>query len=259
MLVQIVIFDNVVVIRPPRPIRRNVYLCDKKFHVEDLIPLYDENKEKYGVVIITGEGSKYYLLSGTEIRHLCQHEVRLPKNQKKGGQSAPRIGRIRDGDIHRYITSVGEKCIKCYTKDDLPIVNGLVLAGYADKRDKVYDILHDKLKQSCQKLTINDRDNIYTIQERCLQLFNNKGDDRLQEFYKNIDNGKATYGSNDIMIQKLEHALLEKLFIYEDLIDNNIIEKCEAVGCQLVKIRNIDDKDGAFNTGYGGIAGIKWF
>src|SRR3990170_3384652 len=126
--------------------------------------LYKEYK-KYGIIIINGEEVKMYEMSGTEIIKLGRHKVNISNNQRKGGQSAQRFGRIRDNEIYSYITLCIEMCNKYYLEEDIPMIEGLIIGGYGEKKNKLYENLHPKLKKMCQLLTITDKDNIITIRD----------------------------------------------------------------------------------------------
>ena len=45
-------------IEPIKPINTSLYMCDSRFHVEDLLGLFDD-ESKYGFVIIDGHGTLF--------------------------------------------------------------------------------------------------------------------------------------------------------------------------------------------------------
>lgn len=259
--------DNVIILSPPRAIRKYIYLCDRRFHTEHIKNLYEEDLPKYGIAYITGEESRFYNLIGDELNLLKTTIVRLPKNQKKGGQSAARISRIRDGDILRYVKLIADDCAECFTKDDLPCIDGLALIGYGDKKDKVYDILHIRLRElGVKKLSISDRVKIDDIVDTLAELFSMKNT-CLNEFYDliNTNSNRVVYGPAEVNKELIE-GMLKKIFIHINLLNKwqesrieKIQEICKAKGCEFIKIKQIDDSEDKFINGFGGVGGIRWF
>ncbi len=268
-------FDEVnkscILLDPPKPIDKFMYLCDRKYHTELIEDLYQDH-DKYGIILITGEEVKFYSICGTEIRNLDRGKVRITKNQKKGGQSAPRFGRIRDNEIQQYISHCCELSQEHYLEDDIPIIKGLVIAGNADKKDRLYENIHFKLKEMSQKMTISDKDNIHTIVERCKKIFDTHDEElnELNEFYEHInrDTNRGIYGIKQIM-KSFENYSLQKVLIHEkfDKIKYHNVEydrdyiknKCEETNCQYIEILSLNSQTDELYKGYGGIVGISWY
>merc|ERR1740123_2542345 len=100
---------------PFKPINTTMYLCDNKFHTEDLQELL-ESDEKYGFLIMDGNG--------------CQ--------------SALRFARLRLEKRHNYLRKCAEHATQFFISDNRPNVNGLVVAGSAEfKQDLVTNDLFD--------------------------------------------------------------------------------------------------------------------
>lgn len=124
---------------PPRPIRHFLYRCDSRFHREATAPLYDEAvRERYGVLLVEGEEARV-MLADDELacRTVARVRARLPGHTRRGGQSAPRIGRLRDEAIHRYLVAVHEAAAAAFVEAGVPRVEGVVVAGPAEKKLEV--------------------------------------------------------------------------------------------------------------------------
>jgi peptide chain release factor subunit 1 len=116
---------------PFKPINTSLYLCDNKFHTEALNELL-ESDNKYGFIIMDGNGSLFGTLSGNTREILHKFTVDLPKKHGRGGQSALRFARLRLEKRHNYVRKVAEMAVQFFITNDRPNVSGLVLAGSAD-------------------------------------------------------------------------------------------------------------------------------
>lgn len=132
---------------PPRPLHQSLYVCDRKFHVE---PLYDllETNEKFGFVIMDGQGSLYGVVAGDSKRILHRFSVDLPKKHTKGGQSSIRFARLRVEARQNYVRKVAETANQLFISDAEANVTGLIFAGSADFKNQLAqsDILDHRLK-----------------------------------------------------------------------------------------------------------------
>lgn len=106
---------------PFKPINTSLYLCDNKFHTEALAELL-ESDEKFGFIIMDGNGCLYGLLSGNTRTILHKFSVDLPKKHGRGGQSALRFARLRLEKRHNYVRKVAEMSTQMFiTNDKVPI------------------------------------------------------------------------------------------------------------------------------------------
>lgn len=54
-----------------------------------------QTEDRFGFVIMDGNGCLFGVLQGNHKEVLLRYQVDLPKKHSKGGQSAPRFGRLR--------------------------------------------------------------------------------------------------------------------------------------------------------------------
>eukprot|EP01110_Echinostelium_bisporum_P005149 TRINITY_DN22662_c0_g1_i1.p1 TRINITY_DN22662_c0_g1~~TRINITY_DN22662_c0_g1_i1.p1 ORF type:complete len:396 (+),score=172.95 TRINITY_DN22662_c0_g1_i1:67-1254(+) len=121
---------------PFKPINTSLYLCDNKFHTEPLNELL-ESDEKFGFIVIDGNGSLFGVLSGNTRTVLHKVTVDLPKKHGRGGQSALRFARLRLEKRHNYLRKVAELACQFYITNDRPNVSGLIVAGSADFKSEL--------------------------------------------------------------------------------------------------------------------------
>lgn len=267
---KISIFDTdghrCIIVEPPKAINRFLYLCDNRYHTESIEPLYNTYIDN-GLIVITGDCVKCYNINGDDFKIIGKSTVKIAKNQRKGGQSAPRFGRIRENEIQQYIAKCAELAIRCFTTNDLPNIGKLIIAGMGDKKDKLYAELHPKLKLLCSIITISEKDTIHDIVNKCSPILNEDNHSliELEEFmdHFNKDDGKAIYGLDDVITALLE-CKLEKLLVHENFknvkYDINYLESiCESNNCQYITIADINDRTQELLDGYGGIVGQSWY
>lgn len=134
----------VIDIEPFLPLTQFTYKCQNRFHTEPLQSFLQDD-EKFGFIIVDGNGVLYATLQGNAKEVLQRLPVMLPKKHGRGGQSAMRFARIREEKRHNYVRKVAELATQHFITDDKPNVQGLVIAGSASlKMDLQNSDLFDK-------------------------------------------------------------------------------------------------------------------
>ena len=118
-------------LEPFKPINTSLYRCDNIFHTDELKSLLEED-DKFGFLIMDGNGSLFGTLQGNTKTIINKFTVDLPKKHSKGGQSSNRFARIRTESRHNYLRKVGESLTSAFITNDVPHVKGLILAGSAE-------------------------------------------------------------------------------------------------------------------------------
>lgn len=121
---------------PPKPVLRTMYRCDDKFHTEPLADMLEDNT-KFGFIVVDGNGALFASLHGAAREVLHRLAVDLPKKHGRGGQSAVRFARLREGARHNYLRKVGELATQLFISADQANVAGIVLAGSADLKSEL--------------------------------------------------------------------------------------------------------------------------
>jgi len=211
---------------PFKPINTSLYLCDNKFHTEPLNELL-ESDDKFGFIIIDGNGSLFGLLSGNTRTVLHRVSVDLPKKHGRGGQSALRFARLRLEKRHNYVRKVAELAVQFYITNDKPNVSGLIVAGSADFKSELSasDMFDQRLKAIILKivdvsyggdngfnqaieLSAEVLQNVKFIQEKKL----------ISTFFEEIsqDTSKYCFGVDDTL-KALDIGAVQILIVWENL------------------------------------------
>ena len=211
---------------PFKPINTSLYLCDCRFHTEALHELL-ESDEKFGFLIMDGNGSLFGTLAGNTREILHKFSVDLPKKHGRGGQSALRFARLRLEKRANYLRKVAEMLTQIFIINDKINVNGLILAGSAEfKNDLVKSDLFDpRLAAKVLKivdvsyggengfnqaieLSSDTLTNVKFIYEKKL----------ISQYFNEIshDTGKYCFGVDDTLTA-LEMGAVEILIVFENL------------------------------------------
>jgi peptide subunit release factor 1 (eRF1) len=126
------------VFSPPNPIKKFYYRCDRKFHLDDLLKLYEVH-EDYAIVLVSGKRTEFYLHNTNNTKLLKGIDESLPNQHKTGGQSAVRFERNRDEKIRWYVKKIVEIMVQFYVTDGKFKYKGIILAGPAEMKDMVRD------------------------------------------------------------------------------------------------------------------------
>jgi peptide chain release factor subunit 1 len=95
---------------PFKPLHANTYRCQNSFETEPLEALLEDD-EKFGFIIIDGNGVLFATLQGSNKVIIQRMPVQLPKKHGRGGQSAVRFARLREEKRHLYVTKCCELAI----------------------------------------------------------------------------------------------------------------------------------------------------
>ncbi|KAG5519289.1 hypothetical protein PMAC_001914 [Pneumocystis sp. 'macacae'] len=211
---------------PFKPINTSLYLCDNKFHTEALSELL-ESDQKFGFIVMDGNGSLFGTLSGNTREILYKFTVDLPKKHGRGGQSALRFARLREEKRHNYVRKVAEMAVQLFITNDKVNVAGLILAGSADFKTELSmsDMLDARLTSKIVKIVdisyggengfnqaielVSDiLSNVKFIQEKRL----------IQKYFDEVsqDTGKYCYGVEDTL-KSLELGAVETIIVWENL------------------------------------------
>jgi len=211
---------------PFKPINTSLYLCDNKFHTEPLNELL-ESDEKFGFIIIDGNGALFGVLAGNTRTVLHRVAVDLPKKHGRGGQSALRFARLRMEKRHNYVRKIAELSVQFYITNDRPNISGLIVAGSADFKSELStsDMFDQRLRAIILKivdvsyggdngfnqaieLSTEVLQNVKFVQEKKL----------ISSFFEEIsqDTGKYCFGVDDTL-RALDLGAVHTLIVWENL------------------------------------------
>lgn len=214
---------------PYKPINTSLYMCDNRFHTEPLAELLEDD-DKFGFLIMDGNGSLYGTVTGSNKEILHKFSVDLPKKHGRGGQSALRFARLRLEKRHNYVRKVGELATQFFVPNGCtPNISGLFVGGSAEFKQQLTtdsDLFDHRLLailipplldisyggevgfNQAIELASDTLKNVKFIQEKKL----------VTKFLEEvaIDSGKYCYGMEQT-VQGLEAGAVETLIVWEAL------------------------------------------
>mmetsp|Transcript_60911 Transcript_60911/g.98628 ORF Transcript_60911/g.98628 Transcript_60911/m.98628 type:complete len:449 (-) Transcript_60911:128-1474(-) len=218
----------VVDFEPFKPIGTTMYLCDNKFHCEDLQELL-EGDDRYGFIIMDGNGSLYGVIEGNRREILHKFGVELPKKHGRGGQSALRFARLRLEKRANYVRKVSEIATQIFIPNGRqPSVQGLIIAGSADfKTELTTSALFDNrldaiLIKPMLDISYGGENGFNQAIELSSEILKNvkflKEKKLVSAFLDEVaqDTGKYCFGITDTM-QGLEMGAVETVIVWEEL------------------------------------------
>ncbi|CAM8912469.1 unnamed protein product [Rhodiola kirilowii] len=212
---------------PFKPINASLYLCDNKFHTEALNELL-ESDDKFGFIIMDGNGTLFGTLSGNTRDILHKFTVDLPKNVRKTAELATQF----------YINPATSQ----------PNVAGLILAGSADFKTELSqsDMFDPRLQakilnvvdvsyggengfNQAIELSAEILSNVKFIQEKKL----------IGKYFEEIsqDTGKYVFGVEDTL-KALDMGAVETLIVWENMDMNRYMLKHGTTGELIIKHLN---------------------
>lgn len=218
---------------PFRSINTSLYLCDNKFHTEDLQELLMDD-EAFGFLVMDGNGCLYGTVQGSSREILHKFSVDLPKKHGRGGQSALRFARLRLEKRHNYVRKVAELATQLFVTDgQRPNVQGLVLAGSADFKSEL--MRSDLFDPRLAKIVIKMCDVSYGGEHGFAQAIDMSADTLsnvkllkekklLQKYMEEIsqDTGKYCFMVEDTL-KALDLGAVEDLIIWDNLEVNRYV------------------------------------
>ena len=244
---------------PFKPINTSLYLCDNKFHTEDLSELLMDD-ESFGFIIMDGNGCLYGTVQGSSREVLHKFSVDLPKKHGRGGQSALRFARLRLEKRHNYVRKVAELATQLFVPDgQKPNVQGLVLAGSADFKSEL--MRSDLFDQRLAKIVLKLVDVSYGGEQGFNQAIEQSADTLssvklmkekklLQQYMDEIsqDTGKYCFMVEDTL-KALELGAVEDLILWDNLeVTRYVLRNTTTAEESIVYLNKEEEKTYEFRT-----------
>jgi len=219
-------------IEPFKPVSRSLYMCDNRFHTDELQRML-ESDDKFGFIVVDGTGALFATVAGSVKEKLGSISVELPKKHGRGGQSKNRFARIRMERRHNYVRKVAELATQYFITNDRPNVVGIVLAGSAEFKETLNqsDLFDPRLKAVFLKLV----DIAHPGDMGLNQAIEQSGDalsgvklvaekKLLTKFFDEIacDTEMFSFGVHDTM-KCVAMGAVQTLIVYEDLEINRYV------------------------------------
>lgn len=256
-------------IEPIKPINTSLYMCDSRFHVEDVLNLFTDDT-KYGFVIIDGHGTLFATLQGNVQTIVQQISVDLPKKHGRGGQSSVRFARLRIEKRQAYVKKVSEICTNIFISNSISNVEGIILAGQSDLKNELNAIIDQRLSViKTVDTNYGGKNGLNQAIELCEDVLKDvmfaKEKKILQRFFEelNLNTGMYCYGFKATM-SCLESGAIETLIVWDSIeveYQSNsfidwIAENYKDYGCKLVFVSDKSGEGTQFVEGFGGLGGI---
>lgn len=256
-------------IEPIKPINTSLYMCDSRFHVEDVLALFEDDT-KYGFVVIDGHGAIFATLQGNVQTILQQITVDLPKKHGRGGQSSVRFARLRVEKRQAYVKKVAEICTNVFITNSISNVEGIILAGHSDLKNELNPIIDQRLTViKTVDTNYSGKNGLNQAIELCEDVLKDvrfsKEKKILQKFFEelNLNTGMYCYGFK-ATISCLESGAIDTLIVWENLdleyedtlFIDWIAENYKVYGCKLVFVSDKSGEGTQFVEGFGGLGGI---
>ncbi len=121
-------------IEPPSRSDIRMYRCDQHFITEPLKSMFKEGN-LYGLLVMDNREATFGLLEGAKITVLKRLKSLVPGKFSKGGQSAVRFSREREGLIRYFYKEIAETAKQLFFSRQL---HGLLVGGAGTRQRQFY-------------------------------------------------------------------------------------------------------------------------
>lgn len=245
---------------PPDELKTRLYRCDQTF-VLDLLKDMLETKESYGLIVMDRREATLGLLKGTNIKVLTKKTSRVPGKTTKGGQSAARYSRIREGAAKEFYKKISEAANQEFLNN--PEIKGILIGGPGPTKEDFMEYLNNEIK----KKIITVKDLTYTTEYGLHNLVDLSQDvlakeaiaeekKLLDEFFEKLAKSSplVKYGYENVK-KALGYGAVNKLIISEST-DEKISDELEDLADQYNTDFSIVSNDTQEGKQFRDLAGI---
>ncbi|MCK5022594.1 MAG: peptide chain release factor aRF-1 [Candidatus Aenigmarchaeota archaeon] len=211
-------------LEPPEPLKQKLYWCDQKFILDPLKDMIRET-EIYGIVVIDKSEAEIGVLHGKRLQKLKHLGSLVPGKTDKGGWSANRYARIREGLLIEFMKKVANVASEQFS--EFKDLKGIIVGGPGGVKDRFVE--NKYMRYDIQKKVISVVDTSY-VGEYGLEEAVNRSEEALAEasvmkekkllmrFFNALgkDNGLAVYGIKEVM-EAVKLGTVEILLVTEKL------------------------------------------
>lgn len=122
-------------VEPPQRSDIRLYRCDQHFIVDPLKSMYHQGNA-YGLIVLDNREATFGLLEGANITSLKHIKSLVPGKFSKGGQSAQRFAREREGLIRDFYKEIAETAKALFFGKD---VSGILVGGPGPAKENFLD------------------------------------------------------------------------------------------------------------------------
>mmetsp|Transcript_5684 Transcript_5684/g.16121 ORF Transcript_5684/g.16121 Transcript_5684/m.16121 type:complete len:245 (+) Transcript_5684:453-1187(+) len=129
-----------------------VYFCDRRFHLEEIITLFEANAElRDAIMVVRGQDCRLfkYLVDLDRAELVGQTSGNIRNNHCRGGFSQNRYQRLREEDIHAVVEKMVDLLKrKCTDANGRLALRCLVITGPGQRKREVLNMLQKRLDVS---------------------------------------------------------------------------------------------------------------
>ena len=254
-------------LEPPEKLGMRLYRCDQQFILDPLKEML-EVSEVYGLVVIDRREATLGLLEGKNIKVLQHLTSGVPGKTEKGGQSAARYARIREGMAKEFYRRVADLMKKLYF--DLSKLKGIIIGGPVPTKE---DFLKEgqlvtKLKEmviGMKDIGNTDASGLNDLVEASQDLLAEQEiiheKKLLEKFFESLGKGeKGVYKKNDVQ-KALDIGAVDTLIMSKKLPKTEmkeLIEKAKNIAAKIEIVSEETDEGKQFKN-LGGIGALLRF
>jgi len=256
------------VFEPPEELGVRLYRCDQTFVLDPLEEML-EIKELYGLIVIDRKEAAIGMLVGKKIKMLHHFDSFVPGKTHKGGQSAARYARIRDGLAKEFFRKVAEVAKTEFF--GMSKLKGILLGGPGPakedflKEGNIVTEIKDKIL-GIKDIGYSDEHGLELLVEGSQDLLAEQEITKEKKLLENFFNmlgkekDKTAYGIGEVE-KALNFGAVDKLLLSKKL-DKEIIKKFQKKAIETavnVELISIETEEGVQFWNLGGIGAILRF
>jgi peptide chain release factor subunit 1 len=220
-------------VEPPTPVKNRLYWCGQNFILDPLKEMVRET-EVYGIILIEASESDIGMLSGKKITQLKHLDSLVPNKFAKGGWSANRFARVREGLLEDFMKKTAE--IASSQFKEMKDLKGVIIGGGGPTKEMfaAADYLDYRVKQAIIGVV-----NTSYMGKPGLEEAVDKAEDLiakasvvkekklLERFFGEFakDSGLATYGLREV-VDALKSGKVDILIVSEAFDWDNVSWQC---------------------------------
>mmetsp|Transcript_18659 Transcript_18659/g.29257 ORF Transcript_18659/g.29257 Transcript_18659/m.29257 type:complete len:252 (-) Transcript_18659:122-877(-) len=250
------------------PVKRFVYFCDKRFHLDKILPLFQCNEDttdKYGICVVGGSEAQisFYLPAVDQFKSASSAKGTLRNKHGRGGYSQNRYQRLRENDVHVLVVKMTEMCDKACFSPAGPLVKGLVLVGCGERKKQVADRLKslkgEQLPAGFITLVSSDggeEASLLAGKDVILESLRPREQREAElEVVKLVEVSPdlLVFGKKEVE-GGLQDELLRRVWIVKDRIDSDMEDLLSSSSAEVVCL-NVS----GFLEGFGGMIGMRYY
>ncbi|MCL5101697.1 MAG: peptide chain release factor aRF-1 [Candidatus Parvarchaeota archaeon] len=251
-------------VEPPQKSDIRLYRCDQHFIIEPLKAMYRQGNA-YGLIVLDNREATFGVLEGANITALKHIKSLVPGKFSKGGQSAQRFAREREGLIRDFYKEIANTAKSLFFEENL---SGILVGGPGPAKENFLDsgyLVTDLKKRvkGIKSISYTDESGLKELVEKSKDVLANERAFIEKELVQKVmasiarNDNLSAYGEmavrKEIAANNVELLLLSSGL--EDTIKNEFYYAAKK-GDVRVEFISKESSDGAQLYSLGGVAAI---